>query len=158
MVSARWMWSLHGFLHGIEWIMYHGHLEYSKKPHLGGTPNTKSGEHGTPNAHNRWLILFYHVFGLAWREILSNSVWSRAWSNMTLDYTWGSVTTIHDFGGVLGRPLDTFFWALTIPCSWLLVVCEVTLIAHPHLLVQATNERWVPTLVTTSGSHSLKHS
>ena len=25
--------------------------------------------------------------------------------------------TLHDFGGVLGRLLDTFFWALTI--SWL---------------------------------------
>ena len=35
-------------------------------------------------------------------------------------YTWGSVTTPHDFGGVLGRPLDTFFWALTIPWSRLL--------------------------------------
>ena len=29
-------------------------------------------------------------------------------------YTWGSVTTLHDFEGVLGRSLDTFFWALTI--------------------------------------------
>jgi hypothetical protein len=26
------------------------------------------------------------------------------------------MTTLHDFGGALGRPLDTFFWALTI--SW----------------------------------------
>jgi hypothetical protein len=26
------------------------------------------------------------------------------------------VTTLHEFGGVLGWPLDTFFWALTI--SW----------------------------------------
>ena len=22
------------------------------------------------------------------------------------------MTTLHDFGGVLGQPLDTFFWAL----------------------------------------------
>jgi hypothetical protein len=28
--------------------------------------------------------------------------------------------TLHDCGGVLGRPLDTFFWALTIPWSRLL--------------------------------------
>ena len=25
-------------------------------------------------------------------------------------YTWGHVTTLHDFRGVLGRPLNTFFW------------------------------------------------
>jgi hypothetical protein len=23
------------------------------------------------------------------------------------------MSTLHDFGGVLGRPLDAFFWALT---------------------------------------------
>jgi hypothetical protein len=28
--------------------------------------------------------------------------------------------TLHDFGGVLGRPLDTFFWALITSWSWLL--------------------------------------
>ena len=33
---------------------------------------------------------------------------------MTSHYTRGSVTTLHDVGGVLGRPWDTFFWALTI--------------------------------------------
>ena len=35
---------------------------------------------------------------------------------MTSHYTWWSVTALHDFGGVLGRPSDTFFWALTM--SW----------------------------------------
>ena len=30
------------------------------------------------------------------------------------------------------------------------------IIAHPHILVWATSERWVPTLVATSGSHWLK--
>ena len=54
--------SLHGFLHGIEWIMFYGHLDYFQKPPLGGEPNTKRlGDHGTLNAHNRWFILFYHV-------------------------------------------------------------------------------------------------
>ena len=33
--NARWMESLHGFLHGSEWIMFF-HLDYSKKPPLGG--------------------------------------------------------------------------------------------------------------------------
>ena len=31
-----------------------------------------------------------------------------------------------------------------------------TFIAHPHLLVRAIIERWVPTLVATSGSHWAK--
>ena len=30
---------------------------------------------------------------------------------MTSHHTWGSVTTLHDFGGVLGWTLNTFFWA-----------------------------------------------
>jgi hypothetical protein len=39
---------------------------------------------------------------------------------MTSRYTRGSMTTLHDLGGVLGEPLDTFFWALTISWSRLL--------------------------------------
>jgi hypothetical protein len=60
-VNARWMWSLHGFLDGIAWIMFIGYLDYFPKPPLGGRPNIKLGDHGTPNVHNRWFILFYHV-------------------------------------------------------------------------------------------------
>ena len=93
-------------------------------------PNIKPGDHGTPNAHNRWFILFHHVWGPAWMEIHWNSNWLRARSQMTSYYTWGSVTTLHDFGGVSGRILGTFFWALTMSwsqthSSWL--ICEVTL-------------------------------
>ena len=73
--------------------MFHGHLDYFQKPPLGGRPNTKPGDHGTPNAHNRWFILFYHVWGPAWIDIHWNSIWLRAWSHMTSHYTWGSVTT-----------------------------------------------------------------
>ena len=54
-VNARWMSSLHGFLHGIEWIMFHGHLDHFQRPSLGGRPNTQLGDHATPNAHNRWI-------------------------------------------------------------------------------------------------------
>ena len=39
---------------------------------------------------------------------------------MTSHHTWGSVTALHDFGGMLGRPLDTLLWALTISWSRLL--------------------------------------
>ena len=82
--------------------MFHGHLDYFQKPPLGGRPNTKPGDHGTPNAHNRWFILFYHVWGPAWIEIHWNSIWLRVRSHMASHYTWGSVTTLHDFGGVSG--------------------------------------------------------
>ena len=41
---------------------------------------------------------------------------------VTYDFTLHSrsPTTLHDVGGVLGRPLDTFLWALTISWSRLL--------------------------------------
>ena len=92
-VNARWMYGLHGFLYGIAWIMFHGHLECFQIWPLGGKPNTKPGDHGTSNAHNCWFILFYHVWGPTWIEIHWNSIWSRAWSHMTSNYTWGSMTT-----------------------------------------------------------------
>ena len=44
---------------------------------------------------------------------------------MASHYTRGSVTALHDFGGVLGRPLDTFLLGSHTHGhgSWL--VCEV---------------------------------
>ena len=36
---------------------------FRKKPLLGGSSDTKPGDHGNPNAHSRWLILFYRVWG-----------------------------------------------------------------------------------------------
>ena len=86
----------------------------------GGRLNTKLGDQGTPNAHNCWFILFDHVWGHAWIRIHWNCIWLKAWSHMTSHYTWGSATTLDDLGGVLRRPLDTFFWALAISWSRLL--------------------------------------
>jgi hypothetical protein len=43
------------------WFMFHGHLDYFQKPLLGGRPNTKPGDHGISNAHNRWFNLFYFI-------------------------------------------------------------------------------------------------
>jgi hypothetical protein len=117
-VNARWMESLHGFLHGIKWIMFHGHLDYLQKPPLGGRPNTKLGDHGTLNAHNSWINLFHYVWGPAWIKTHWNSF--GCGRGHTWLYTWESMTTLHDFGGVLGRPLNTFFWAPTISWSQLL--------------------------------------
>jgi hypothetical protein len=54
-VNARWK-CLHGFLHGIEWIMFHGRLDWFQKPPRGGRPNTKLEDHGTPKAHNHGFI------------------------------------------------------------------------------------------------------
>ena len=93
------------------------------KPPLGGRFITEPGDHNTSNAHNRWFILFYEVQGHVVIDIHWNSIWLRAQSHMTSHYTWQSVTRLHDFGGVLGRPLDTFVWALTI--SWSRVLARV---------------------------------
>ena len=98
----------------ITWIFF------LQKPPLGGRPNTKLGDHDTPNAHNRWFILFYHVRGLARIGFPWNSIWLRARSHMTSHYTQGSMTTLHQFGGVLGWSVETFFWAFTISWSRLL--------------------------------------
>ena len=105
--------------------MFLAHLDCFQKPSLGGRSNTKLVDHGTPYVHNRWFILFYHVWGPTWTKIHWNSIWLRAQSHMTSHYTRGPVTALHDVGGVLGRPLDTFVWALTISWSRLLAcVCS----------------------------------
>ena len=58
-------------------------------------------------------------------EVHWNSIWLRARSHMASHYTWRPVTALHGFGGVLGRPLDTLFWALKTPWSRLLAhVCS----------------------------------
>ena len=75
----------------------HGYLNYFQQPSLGGRFNVKPGDHGTPNAYNRWFILFYHAWGPAWIEIHSNSIWLR--------------TRSHDFTLHLGvRDRTTWFW------------------------------------------------
>jgi hypothetical protein len=80
--------------------------------------------------------LFYFAMYKDLHEIHWNSIWLRAQSHMNSRYTWGSVTTLHDFGGALEQPFDTFFWALTV--SW------TRLLAHG----------WsVPKLVATSLCH-----
>ena len=66
-------------------------------------------------------LLYSIICGdLAWIAIHWNIIWLMAWSHMDSHYTWGYVTTLHDFGGVWGRPLDTIFWALTSSWSRLL--------------------------------------
>jgi hypothetical protein len=50
----------------------------STKPSFGGMLDTKLRDHGIPNAHICWFILFYHACGSAWIEISWNSIWLRA--------------------------------------------------------------------------------
>ena len=78
------------------------------KPPLGGRPNSIPGDRGIPNAHNRWFILFDHVWGPAWIDIHWNSVWLRARSHMTSHYTWGSVSTLTWFRRCLGTAFGHF--------------------------------------------------
>ena len=88
--------------------MFHGHSNYFQKATLGRRPMTKPWDHDTPNVHNHWFILIYQVRGHAWINIHWNSIWLRARSHMTSHYTLGSVTTLHDFGGVLGTAFGHF--------------------------------------------------
>jgi hypothetical protein len=69
------------------------------------------------------LIIFYHVREPAWIGIHWKGIRLRARSHMISHFNWGSVTTLHGFGGDSGQPLDTFFWALTI--SWSHVLAHV---------------------------------
>ena len=88
---------------------------FSKAPLWGGF-HTKLGDHVTPNAHNHWFMLLFRVWRPSWTEIHWNSIRLSTWSHVTSHHTWGSMTTLHDFRGVWGWPLNIIFWALTI--SW----------------------------------------
>ena len=72
--------------------MFHGHLGYFQKSPLEGRFNTKWGDHGTPNAHNCWFILFYNVWRPAWIEIHRNSICMSTRSHVTSHYAWGPWT------------------------------------------------------------------
>ena len=117
-VSWDGLWTLssgsHNFM--VTWTINKNHILSRGM----SVPNTIPRDHGTPKSHNRWFIIFYCVWAPAWIEIHWNSIRLRARSHMTSHYTWEPMTTIHDFGGVLGRPFDTFFWALTLLWSRLL--------------------------------------
>ena len=88
-------------------------------------PNTKPGDHGTPNTHNRYFIIFYHAIGPAWIEIHWKSVWLRDRSHMTSHYTWGPLYVILE---VSWDGLWTLSFGLSQfhgNCSCL--ICEVSL-------------------------------
>ena len=92
-VNAKWMESLHGFLHIIKRIMFHGHLDYFQKPPLRGRPNTNPRDHNTLNAHNHWFILLYHMWRPTWTKqnpikIAFNWWPGHIWLHTTLKGPW----------------------------------------------------------------------
>jgi hypothetical protein len=112
--NQRTIWMQGGYkvhmdsLHGTKWIMFQDDLDYFQKTPLGGKASHRTGRPWHSELTTTDLLYFIMCEDPAWIEIHWNSIWLRARSRMTSHYTWGSVTTLHDFGGVLGRPLDNF--------------------------------------------------
>jgi hypothetical protein len=113
---------------GVKWIMFHGQLDYLKKLSLGCRPKLKIGRswHSEISQSFIYYILLAVTKPHEWKIIEIAFGWGPS-HIMTSHYTWGSVTTLHDFGSVLGQP-----WALFLGFSlfhdhgsWL--VCEVAL-------------------------------
>ena len=127
-------------------------MSYSQKPPLGGRPNTKPlGDHGTSSAHKP-IGLFYFIMcedphEEEFIEIAFSWGPGHIWLHTTC--TWGSVTTPHDFGGVLGRPLDAFFWLSEFHGHGSCLVCEVALTLQGlNLKIFINHVKWY--LVVTS--------
>jgi hypothetical protein len=110
-----------GFLHGIKWIMFGGHLDFFfQKPPLEGRPDTKSGDHGTPESHNSWFIIFYWVWG---PHMNRNSLkWHLIEGPVTYDFPWHLRARAHItwFRKCLRTTCGHFSWGLTILWSRLL--------------------------------------
>ena len=118
--------SLHGFLHGIEWLMFHGHSYYLQKPPLGGRPNTKPRDHNALNAHNRWFILNYHVRGPTWIDMHWNNIWwgpDHIWLHATLEGLWPHYM-------MLEVCWDDSLWTLSFGLSQLLMVTALGLVCE----------------------------
>ena len=91
------------------------------KNHFLEVGHTKPRNHGTPNAHNRWFILFYHMWGPTWIkkfiEIAFGWGPNHIWFHTTLEGPWPHFMMLE----VCWDGLWTLFtWALTISWSRLL--------------------------------------
>ena len=121
-VKSTWISTWH------KWITLHGHLDYFQNSPLGDRPNTKLRTMTLWTLTTVDLFYFNHRRRPTWIENHWNSIWLWAWLHMTSHYTWGSGSTLHDFG----MSLDGL-WTLSFGLSqfrghgfWL--VCEVALI------------------------------
>ena len=52
-----------------------------KNPPLGSRPNTKPRDFGTPNAHHRWIIPYYHMWGPACPVTYDFALHLRVWDH-----------------------------------------------------------------------------
>ena len=110
-VKSTWIPTWHRMDHVscfmVKWTIFKNHIL-----EVGLTQN-----HDTMTLWNLTIVKLSHFIMCedpTWIKTHWNSVWLRDRSHVTSHYTWGFVTTLHDFGGVLGQPLDTFFWALMV--------------------------------------------
>jgi len=98
--------------------MFHAHLDYFQKIPLLEVGSTQNQETMALRTFTTVGLLCF-IMSEDLHEITSRNS-SRDRSHTTSNYTRGPVTTLHDFGGTVARPLDIFFWALTISRSRLL--------------------------------------
>jgi hypothetical protein len=120
-VKSTWTRSWHPMDH------VHGHLDhYFQKSPLEGRSNTKPRDHGTPNAHHHWFILFYHVWGHSheskFNEIAFGWGPNHIWLHTTLEDPWPHYMMLE----VCGDGLWTLSFELSQSHghgSWLM--CEV---------------------------------
>ena len=89
--------ALNGSCFMVTWTVFKNHLL-----------DTKPGDHGTPNAHNRRFILLYRVWGHTWIDIDWNSISLWTQSNMTSHCTWGFVTTLNVVWRCVGMAFGHF--------------------------------------------------
>ena len=87
--------------------MDHGHLDYFKKK-PSGRPNTKLGDHGIPNAHNRGFYSISSHVRTCMNKMHWNSIWLRARSHMNF--------TLHS----RVRDHTTWFWRVCWDGLWTL--------------------------------------
>ena len=107
-------------------------------------PNIKSGDHGTLNSHNRWFILFYHMWGPTWIDISWNSIWLRAQSHMISHHTWGVHYHTTCYWMYVGTTFGHFLFGLSQfhgHGSWLM--CEATL-NHVTINPYSIYYHWLP--------------
>ena len=128
-MDVNWTWI--PTWHWMDHVSWHGHLDFFQKPLLGGRPNTNLGGHDTLDAHNRMFIIFYHVWGPAWKKIIEIAfAWGpgHIWRHTTLEAPWPHYMILEVCWDGL--------WTLSFKLSqfhdhgsWL--VCEVALSSQP---------------------------
>ena len=104
---------------------------------LGYGPNTKPRDRDTPKSHNRWFMIFYHVWGPTWIEFNWNRISLRDRFHMTSHYTWGPVTILHMILEVSWDGIWTLLLGshnLMVTALWL--VYEVALKSSVHMLLR----------------------